>query len=147
MKDNYCVKCGYYEGKSISNLDKYQESNNDLELAEYWASFADVFVLDAFASSHRAHSSTAGISKYLPTYFGLLMESEINNLEPLINNTKHPFIVIMGGAKVDDKIKIIDLWITNKFIKKETYIRALDALQKLFLSLYIIILEDFMIFH
>ena len=101
-------KCFLVENTRFTDVPEKRESANDLELAKYWASFGDVFVLDAFGSSHRAHSSTAGISNYLPTYLGFLMESELNNLSPLIENNKHPFIVIMGGAKVDDKIKIIE---------------------------------------
>ena len=100
--------CILVENTRFTDLPEKRESANDLELARYWAGLADVFVLDAFASSHRAHSSTAGISKYLPTYLGFLMESELNNLNELVNNNTHPFIVIMGGAKVDDKIKIIE---------------------------------------
>ena len=96
------------ENTRFTDVPEKRESANDLELAKYWSSFADIFVIDAFASLHRAHASTAGISKYLPTYLGFLVESEINNLEPLITITNHPFGVIMGGAKVDDKIKIIE---------------------------------------
>lgn len=101
-------KCFLVENTRFTDIPNKRESINDLELSKYWASFGDVFVLDAFASSHRAHSSTAGISNYLPTYIGFSMEEEINNLGPLINNNIHPFIVIMGGVKVDDKIKIIE---------------------------------------
>lgn len=101
-------KCFLVENTRFTDVPEKRESSNDLELSKYWASFGDIFVLDAFASSHRAHSSTAGISNYLPTYLGFLMESELNNLMPLVENEKHPFIVIMGGAKVDDKIKIIE---------------------------------------
>ena len=69
--------------------------------------------MDAFATSHRMHSSTYGISKYLPTYVGFLMEEEITNLNLLVNNPERPFIVIMGGAKVDDKIPLIKSIITK----------------------------------
>ncbi len=100
--------CFLVENTRWTDVPEKKESVNDLDLAKYWASFGDVFVIDAFASLHRAHSSTAGISKYLPTYYGFLVEKELNNLEPLVNNELHPFIVIMGGAKVDDKIKIIE---------------------------------------
>ncbi len=100
--------CFLVENTRFTDIPNKMESKNDLELAKYWASFGDAFVLDAFASSHRVHSSTAGISKYLPTYIGLLMEKELNNLDNLVNNPKKPFIAIMGGAKVDDKIKIIE---------------------------------------
>lgn len=83
------------------------ESNNDLNLAKYWASLADVFVVDAFGSLHRNHASVAGISNYLPTYIGLLVKEEINNLNPVVFNIKRPFTVFMGGGKVDDKLKYI----------------------------------------
>lgn len=83
------------------------ESKNDANLAKYWASFGDVFVVDAFGSLHRAHASVAGISKWLPTYYGLLVKEEIEGLNPVINNIMHPFGVFMGGAKVDDKLKYI----------------------------------------
>ena len=92
----------------VSNKDCYLVENTRLELARYWSNYGDAFVMDAFSSMHRAHSSTAGISKYLPTYIGFLAEKEIENLKPLIENQEHPFTVIMGGAKVDDKIKIIE---------------------------------------
>lgn len=83
------------------------ESKNDLDLAKFWASLGDIYINDAFGSLHRAHSSTAGIAKYLPHAIGLLVENELSNLNILIENTPHPFTVFMGGAKVDDKIKII----------------------------------------
>ena len=83
------------------------ESGNDLELAEYWASLGDIFCLDAFGSSHRAHASTAGIAKFIPSCIGFLVEEELKNLKLLIDNPQHPFTVIMGGAKVDDKIALI----------------------------------------
>ncbi len=100
--------CFLMENTRYTDLSLTKESENNLELAKYWSKFADVFVIDAFASMHRAHSSTAGLSNFLPTYIGLLAEKELNNLSPLVENTLHPFVVIMGGAKVDDKIKIID---------------------------------------
>lgn len=83
------------------------ESNNDINLAKYWSSFGDVFVVDAFGSLHRSHASVAGISKFLPTYFGLLVKEEMQGLSPAINDIKRPFGVFMGGAKVDDKLKYI----------------------------------------
>ena len=101
-------KCILVENTRFTDVPEKKESANDLELAKYWSTFADAFVLDAFASMHRAHSSTAGISMYLETYIGFLAEKELNNLYPLVENTPHPFTVIMGGAKVDDKIKIIE---------------------------------------
>ena len=101
-------KCFLVENTRFTDLPEKRESANDLELARMWSEYADIFVLDAFGSAHRAHSSTAGISKYLPTYYGFLLEEELKNLDCLVHNEEHPFIVIMGGAKVDDKIKIIE---------------------------------------
>ena len=95
------------ENTRFMDLDNKRESNNDPELSKYWASLADVFINDAFASLHRSHASTAGIAKYLPSGIGFLVENELKNLDILINNTPHPFTVFMGGAKVDDKLKII----------------------------------------
>ncbi len=100
--------CFLVENTRFTDIPNKKESINDLELAKYWASFGDIFVVDAFASLHRMHASTAGISKYLPTYLGFLVEDEIKNLDPLINNKDKKLLVIMGGAKVDDKIKIIE---------------------------------------
>jgi phosphoglycerate kinase len=83
------------------------ESSNDLNLAKYWSTLGDVFVCDAFGSLHRLHSSVAGISKYLPSYFGLLVKEEIAGLAPIIN-PQRPFAVFMGGAKIDDKLPYIE---------------------------------------
>lgn len=95
------------ENTRFTDLPEKKESNNDLELAKFWSSLADVFINDAFGSMHRVHSSNAGIAKYIPSAIGYLVEQEINNMEILINNTPHPFTVFMGGAKVDDKLPII----------------------------------------
>lgn len=84
------------------------ESNCDLELAKYWASLGDVFINDAFGTSHRKHASNYGISRYIESGYGFLIEKEIKGLDPVVNNIKKPFVVIMGGAKVDDKIKLIE---------------------------------------
>lgn len=83
------------------------ESKNNLDLAKYWSSLGEVFVVDAFGSLHRAHASVAGISKYLPTYYGLLVKEEMVGLAPLFTDVPRPFGVFMGGAKVDDKLKYI----------------------------------------
>lgn len=95
------------ENTRFMDIPEKKESNNDLELAEFWASLADVYVNDAFGSLHRAHASTAGIAKYLPHGIGFLVEEELVNLNVLIHNTPQPFCVFMGGAKVDDKLPII----------------------------------------
>lgn len=86
-------------------LDK-KESECNLELAKYWASLGDYFINDAFGLSHRKHASNYGISKFLPTALGLLMEEEIKNLDSLLH-PKRPYVVIMGGAKIEDKLDII----------------------------------------
>ena len=95
------------ENTRFEDLDNKKESNCDEELAKYWSTLGDVFVNDAFGTSHRKHASTYGISKYLPSYYGFLINEEINGLEPIINVKERPFCVIMGGAKVDDKIALI----------------------------------------
>jgi phosphoglycerate kinase len=84
------------------------EEKNDAELAKQMAALGDVFVNDAFGSAHRAHSSTAGVSDYLPSVAGLLMEKEINYLASAIAQPQRPFAAILGGAKVSDKIAVID---------------------------------------
>lgn len=100
-------ECVLFENTRFTDIPFKRESANDLELSRYFASLGDVFVMDAFATSHRQHSSTYGISKYLPTFIGFLMEEEITNLSLLVNEPVRPFVVIMGGAKVDDKIPLI----------------------------------------
>ena len=99
--------CFLLENTRFTDIPEKRESKNNLEIAKYWASFADIFVLDAFGSMHRAHSSTAGIGAYLPTYIGFLVEEELKNLNVLIEPKNIPVVVVMGGAKVDDKILII----------------------------------------
>lgn len=95
------------ENTRYEDLDGKKESNCNLDLAKYWASLADYFVNDAFGLSHRKHASNYGISKYLPSTIGFLMETEITGLKPLINPIK-PYVVIMGGAKIEDKLDIIE---------------------------------------
>ena len=84
-----------------------QEEENDDEFAKELASLADVFVNDAFGTAHRAHASTAGVAKYLPSVAGFLMSSEIMALGDYIDNAEKPFVLILGGAKVTDKIGVI----------------------------------------
>ncbi len=86
--------------------EKLESTLND-NVAKSLASLGEIFVLDAFASSHRSHTSVVGIPKYLPNCIGLLMEQELDMLNRTILNPEHPFTVIMGGAKVDDKIPLI----------------------------------------
>ena len=83
------------------------ETNNDPEMAKQLAKLADVYVNDAFGSAHRAHASTEGVAKYLPSVAGFLMEKEIQYLGQAVSNPKRPFIAILGGAKISDKIGVI----------------------------------------
>jgi len=84
------------------------EEKNDPELAKGLADLAELFVNDAFGSAHRAHSSTAGVADYLPAVSGLLMEKELTYLHDELENPERPFVVILGGAKVNDKIEVIN---------------------------------------
>ena len=84
------------------------ESKNDAELAAYWASLADLYVSDAFGSVHRAHSSTVGVADYLPSACGFLIEKELKFLGDAVENPERPFVGILGGAKVADKLNVID---------------------------------------
>ena len=95
------------ENTRIMDYPEKLESSNNLELARFWASLGDIFINDAFGSMHRAHASTAGICKFLPSAIGFLVEDELNHLNILVKETPHPFCVFMGGAKVDDKLPII----------------------------------------
>ena len=83
------------------------ETKNDPEMAQQLASLADVYVNDAFGSAHRAHASTEGVTHYLPAVGGFLMEKEILYLGQVVSQPKHPFVAILGGAKVSDKIGVI----------------------------------------
>ena len=83
------------------------ESSLNEEVAKYIASLGEVFVFDAFAVAHRNHTTVVGIPKYIPSCLGFLAEKEINMLNKIVMNPARPFTVIMGGAKVDDKLKII----------------------------------------
>ncbi|MFD2670992.1 phosphoglycerate kinase [Marinicrinis sediminis] len=84
------------------------EEKNDAELAKSFAELADVYVNDAFGAAHRAHSSTAGIAEHLPAVSGLLMEKELDTLGKALSTPERPFTAIIGGAKVKDKIGVIE---------------------------------------
>lgn len=84
------------------------EEKNDPELAKAFAELADIYVNDAFGAAHRAHASTEGIAQYLPAVSGLLMEKELNVLGKALSNPERPFTAIIGGAKVKDKIDVIE---------------------------------------
>ena len=84
------------------------ETKNDPKLAEELAGLADAFVLDAFGSAHRAHASTAGVAEHLPSYAGPLLEKEVTTLRGVIEAPERPLVVVLGGAKVTDKVALID---------------------------------------
>lgn len=84
------------------------ESNNNIQLSAFFASLGEVFVLDAFSSAHRAHASTVGITKFLPSCIGFSVERELASLDRFLKTPEHPFTVIMGGAKVEDKLELIE---------------------------------------
>ncbi len=85
-----------------------REKKNDPEFSQELASLADVYVNDAFGSAHRAHASTTGVASYLPAYAGYLMYREVSTLTSMLDDPKRPFVAILGGSKVSDKIKVID---------------------------------------
>lgn len=85
-----------------------EETENDTEFAKALASLGDFFVQEAFGTSHRAHASTAGIAEFLPAVSGFLIEKEVKFLGDALDNPERPFVAIMGGAKVGDKIKVIE---------------------------------------
>src|SRR5512145_2369758 len=84
------------------------EEKNDLELAKQMAVLGEVYVNDAFGSAHRAHSSTEGIARFLPAVSGFLMEQELEYLGRAVGNPEHPYVAILGGAKISDKILVVE---------------------------------------
>jgi phosphoglycerate kinase len=89
------------------------EEKNDLDLARQMAALGDVYVNDAFGSAHRAHSSTEGVARFLPAVSGFLMEQELEYLGRATDNPAHPYVAILGGAKVSDKIAVIEHLLTR----------------------------------
>ena len=85
-----------------------EETDNDPEFSKKLASMAEIYVNDAFGAAHRAHSSTVGVASYLPAVSGFLIEKELKFLGKALNNPERPFMAILGGAKVSDKIGVID---------------------------------------
>ena len=85
-----------------------EETDNDPEFAKQLADMAEIYVNDAFGAAHRAHASTAGVAQYLPAVSGFLIEKELKFLGNALNNPERPFVAILGGAKVSDKIGVID---------------------------------------
>ena len=117
------------ENTRFEDLNDKKESSCDLELAKYWASLGDIFINDAFGTCHRAHASNVGISKYLPSCLGFLVLKELDNLLPIINHPERPFTVILGGAKLSDKLKTVE-----NLIKKADYILVGGAMAYTFLK-------------
>ena len=113
------------------DLDGKKESSNDPELGKYWASLGDIFINDAFGTAHRAHASNVGIASNLPSAVGFLIEKELNALS-ILDNPPHPFVVVLGGAKVSDKIGVIENLVTkaDKILigggMAFTFLKALD---------------------
>lgn len=107
-----------FENTRFEDLDGKKESKNDPELGQYWASLGDVFVNDAFGTAHRAHASNVGIAANIKeTVAGFLLEKEINFIGGTLANPQRPFIAILGGAKVSDKIDVI-----NNLLKIADYV-------------------------
>ena len=100
------------ENTRYEDLDGKKESSNDKELGKYWASLGEVFVNDAFGTLHRAHASNVGIASNLPSCIGFLIEKELNVLKEL-DKPEKPFVVMLGGAKVKDKIGVIKRLVTK----------------------------------
>lgn len=97
-----------FENTRFEDVDGKKESKNDPELGKYWASLGDVFVNDAFGTAHREHASNVGVATHLETAAGFLMEKEIKFIGGVVENPERPFVAILGGAKVSDKIGVIE---------------------------------------
>lgn len=95
------------ENTRWEDLEHKLESNNDKSLAKYWSSLGDIFINDAFGTSHRSHASNVGIASLLPSGIGFLVESELNALS-ILKKPERPFIAVLGGSKVTDKIKLLN---------------------------------------
>ena len=118
------------ENTRFEDLNGKLESNCDKNLSKYWASLGDVFINDAFGMVHRNHASNVGISKYIKeSCLGFLILKEIDNLAPLMNNPEKPFTLILGGAKINDKIGVI-----KNLIDKCDYILIGGAMAYTFLK-------------
>jgi len=96
------------ENTRFEDLNDKAESGNNSELGAYWASLGDIFINDAFGTCHRAHASNVGIASNLPNGIGFLVEKELNILGKTLEEPTKPFTVILGGAKVSDKINVIE---------------------------------------
>lgn len=117
------------ENTRFEDLNGNLESGCDPQLSMYWASLCDVFVMDAFGTSHRKHASTYGISKYVPSCIGFLVEKELIALDKFIINGKRPLTIVMGGAKIEDKISLIE-----KFLDKCDHLLLTGGIANTFLK-------------
>lgn len=97
-----------FENTRFEDVDGQKESKNDPELGKYWASLGDVFINDAFGTAHREHASNVGIASNVETASGFLMDKEIKFIGGVVNNPERPLVAILGGAKVSDKIGVIE---------------------------------------
>lgn len=97
-----------FENTRFEDVDGKKESKNDPELGKYWASLGDVFINDAFGTAHREHASNVGIASNVETASGFLMDKEIKFIGGVVNNPERPLVAILGGAKVSDKIGVIE---------------------------------------
>lgn len=129
-----------FENTRFEDLDGKKESKNDPELGKYWASLGDVFVNDAFGTAHRAHASNVGIAANIgegKTAAGFLMEKEIKFIGGAVDAPERPLVAILGGAKVSDKIGVIE----NLLVKADkvlvggammfTFLKALGKIREL----------------
>ncbi len=117
------------ENTRFEDLPNKKESNCDEKLSKYWASLGDIFINDAFGTIHRTHASNYGISKNIPSGIGFLVENEIKKLSKLIDKPKKPYIIILGGSKVSDKIGVI-----SNLINKADYILIAGGMSFTFLK-------------
>ena len=117
------------ENTRYEDIDGKKESSNNEELGKYWASLANIFINDAFGTAHRSHASNVGIASHLPSGIGFLIEKELKMLGDTLDEPKRPYVVIMGGAKMNDKIKVID-----KLINKADYILMGGGIANTFLT-------------
>lgn len=113
VKDESCVKAldklGNGEIALLENIRFYKEEEaNDEEFAKLLASLADVYVFDAFATAHRKHASTYAVAKLLPNAVGFLVEKELEMFDKVLTEPEHPFVAVLGGAKVTDKLPVIE---------------------------------------
>lgn len=102
-----------FENTRFEDIDGSKESKNDPELGKYWASLGDLFVNDAFGTAHRSHASNVGIASNVESAAGFLMEKEIRFIGDSVDNPERPFVAILGGAKVSDKIGVIENLLTK----------------------------------